>query len=102
MTVQVVSCERCGAPCKHNPKRNPNARLLRHAPTPQGVCAGCAMTRFLKTTEPLASLIRSKGPSVLLKPDVQQAAERLLPAGDSDAKQGEVNWQAVVDWWEFP
>lgn len=93
------SCQRCGEPLRVNPERNPEARLLRHAD--EGVCAGCAMTAFLKATEPLASIIAAKGPDVLLAPAVHATVGGLLAAGNSDAAPSEINWRRVVEQWEL-
>lgn len=99
MTVLVV-CQRCGTPCQVNAERNPEARLLRHAD--EGVCASCALTAFLKATEPIATLIAAKGPDVLLLPPVQAQIGALLAAGRSDARPSEIDYRAVVDRWELP
>jgi hypothetical protein len=98
----VIACDRCGVPLRVSRDRNEDARVLRHAAVPKGVCAGCAITRFLKTTEPLATVLRTRGPQLLLVPQVQQQAARVLSAGKSDADPVEIDWQAVVDRWELP
>jgi len=95
----VTHCERCGALCRVSDQRNPDARLLRHADA--GLCAGCAMTAFLKTMEPLATVLAAKGPEVLLVPAIQQQAARMLVAANSDASPGEIDWNRVVAQWEL-
>lgn len=97
---QAVACDRCHAPLRVSPDRNPDARLLRHSLT-TGVCAGCAMTHFLKTMEPLATILREQGPELLLAPAVQAQAGAMLVAAYSDADVREIDWPAVVERWSW-
>lgn len=98
-----VNCDRCGTPLVFRQQpRNPDARLMRHAQVPKGLCAGCSLTQFVKSVPVLDTLIAAKGPDVLLQPFVQAEIASLMAAGDADANPGEINWQGVVDWWAFP
>lgn len=82
--------------------RNEVARVLRKSATGKGVCVNCAATQFLRTMEPLATVIATKGPGVLLNPAAQVRFAAMLTAGDSDADGAEVDWQHVVDYWDLP
>jgi hypothetical protein len=95
-----MNCERCGVAVRVNPERDPDARLMRHAD--HGVCANCAITAFLKTMEPLATVIREKGPEILLAAGVGPQMAAALAAGHADARPGEIDWQIVVDQWDLP
>jgi hypothetical protein len=99
-TTGVVLCERCATPCKVNPDRNEAARLLRRSLS-TGVCANCGITEFLKTMEPLATVIKAKGLDVLLIPAVQAQAAAVLAAGQADAAPEEIDWRVVVEQWDL-
>lgn len=94
-----VHCDRCGVPLKVNPDRNENARLLRHSLT-AGVCANCAVTAFLKGMEPLATILATRGPAILLNPAAQAQFGAALKAGGADADSAEIDWQTVVEQWD--
>lgn len=96
----MTRCQRCSAPCRVNPDRNPDARLMRRS-TSEGLCANCAMTDFLKTMEPLSTVISTKGPEILLNPAVQRQVAAVLAAGEADAEPSEIDWTAVVGQWDF-
>ncbi len=95
----IVLCERCCTPCSVSPERNEQARLLRHADT--GVCVNCAVTAFLRTMEPLASVLAAKGPEVLLNEAAQAQFAAVLAAGFADARADEIDWRVVVAQWDL-
>lgn len=102
---EITHCQRCGKLCQSG-VGNPEARPLRRAVV--GYCADCAITHFIKDTEPLASIIAGgpwgpgKGPSILLNPHIQGDWQRLFVTGCSDADNSEINWQRVVELWDMP
>jgi hypothetical protein len=92
-------CDRCGVPCAVEASDNPDARLLKRANVPRGVCASCAATNFIKSTPALLWGIEKNGPEALLIPMIQQQFAAMLAAGNSDSDGSEINWQRVVDNW---
>lgn len=84
-----------------NPDRNPDARLLRHSLT-EGVCANCAATAFLKGTEPLATVMRGRGPEMLRDERVAAQFAAVMAAGGADARPDEIDWSTVIDQWWLP
>lgn len=99
---RFVRCERCLLSLKVTDDRNEDARVLRKAKTGQGVCVNCAATQFLRTMEPLATVLSARGPEVLRSEAAQVQFGAMLAAGDSDAKGAEVDWNAVIEHWELP
>lgn len=96
---EIVLCERCCAPCRANPERRAEARLLRHAD--RGVCVNCGITLFLKGTPPISTLLAARGASVLLGKAVQAQVSRIILAGQADAHPDEIDWMIVVAQWEL-
>jgi hypothetical protein len=97
-----TDCTRCGAPLQFTGNRNPDARLLRRSAVPVGHCASCAMTNFLQHMEPLATVLETKGPEILLDRRVVDQMANILAAGCADAKPQEIDWVSVVINWELP
>jgi hypothetical protein len=98
MPIQT-ECKRCGRPCQGG-KGNPEARLLKRSD--KGYCADCALTAFLKTTEPLNMLIASQGVGALRYPQIRQQIARLLIVGKSDANINEIRIERVIENWDLP
>lgn len=102
----VVTCIRCGIPCKLANSATEDARLLKHATKPEttGYCADCAVTDFMKNRSQLSALMSMNpaGKEMLLAPHVQQQFARLLEAGKADALPSEINWQRVYENWDLP
>lgn len=94
----VAPCQRCGVPCRVASSTNPDARLLKHAPTPEGFCPNCAVTEFLLGFEfMIGSDVRR-----LLSPHIQQQFAEIMRAGNADAMPDEIDWNAIVANWELP
>ena len=104
--IQVVFCSRCGLPCKLANHATEEARLLKHATSPEtsGYCPDCAIADFMKNHSPLGYLMEQNpaGKEMLLDSRVQARFARLLQAGNADAKPTEINWQVVYDNWDLP
>lgn len=101
----VTHCLRCGDPCRVKPgARNEDARILRAAKEPKGVCASCAVTAFLQSPEfPFRGMIEDNGPArVLSLPHVQQQMGAILRAAHSDAGAEEISWERVIGNWDLP
>lgn len=94
-----TKCKRCGKPCRGD-EGNPDARLLKRATS--GYCADCALTAFLKGTEPLGMLIENNGLETLRDPNFRLQILRLLIVGKSDANIGEINMDRVIENWKLP
>ncbi len=99
--VLLVSCDRCGAPLHFADTPASDARLLKLAEQPKGVCANCSVTGFLKTMEPLATIIVSKGSDVLLQPAVQRQMAAVIDSGQADARPDDIDWPTVVRQWDL-
>jgi hypothetical protein len=98
-----TACTRCGAPLQfRKPDRNPDARLLRKSAVPVGYCAACAMANWLQHTEPLTSILATKGPAMLLDRRMVDQMANVLAAGCADAKPQEIDWLSVVIHWDLP
>lgn len=95
----ITSCKRCGKECQSS-IGNPDARLLRRSN--QGYCADCALTEFLKRTEPLGMLIEQQGTTVLRNPNIRLQIAKLLIVGKSDADINEIDMERVIDNWNLP
>lgn len=95
------ACSRCSRPVRWTGPGSPRARLLRRAKAPQGWCASCALTGFLRDTEPLATLLKADQ-SKLLDSRVQEHVARVLRAGQADADVSEIDWPDVVRHWSLP
>ena len=95
----TVACDRCGAPCRISPRRDPDAKLLRHA-TPQesGLCADCAVAEWFVVSD----LRDSMDPRALLLPHVQAQFVAVMRAGRADLTPAEIHWERVVANWHLP
>lgn len=95
----ILNCERCGKKCQSG-EGNPEARLLKRAKN--GYCADCALTCFLKKTEPLGMLIEGQGPEILRHQSIRAQIATLLIIGNSDADIGEIDIETVIRNWRLP
>jgi hypothetical protein len=62
----------------------------------------CAITQFLKTTEPISSLLANLGVKVFYNPDIQEQIAHIMEAGHCDASPSEISWITVIENWELP
>lgn len=100
--AQVVECERCHRECRPG-KGNPKALLMRKST--KGYCVDCAVTQFLMSVEPIATMLRERGTDVLLtgeNPQVSEQFAEILRIGESDAHGDVIDWRRVVDNWHLP
>ena len=95
----AAHCKRCGKVCQPGPG-NPKARLLTRSH--KGYCANCALTAFLKQTEPLSGVLESQGPEMLRAEHVRLQIARLLLVGKSDATIGEIDIESIISQWGLP
>jgi len=93
-----ATCERCGKKCQGG-VGNPDARLLKRAH--KGYCAACALTAFLKNTEPLNMLLKEQGVEVLRMQHIREGIARLLIVGKSDANIGDIDIERVISNWDL-
>jgi len=99
---RTAACSRCGRILQIGASGNPNARLLKRTDKPNGYCANCSATQFLRTTGVLAEMMRMRGPEVLLNPMIQAQFLRVMQSGNADAQPLEIDWGAVVKNWHMP
>ena len=98
-----TNCTRCEAPVQfRDPPRNPDARLMRLSKVPVGYCAACAMANWLQHTEPLATILKTKTPAILLDRRAVDQMANVLAAGCADVKPQEIDWLSVVVHWDLP
>jgi len=97
--MENIKCQRCGRNCQSG-NGNPEARLLKRSD--KGYCADCALTAFLKTTEPLNMLIGSQGVGTLRNQNIRAQIANLLIVGKSDANIGEIDIERVIENWDLP
>ena len=95
-----TKCERCGKLCRGG-EGNPEARLLKRG-AKNGYCVDCALTAFLKGTEPLGMLIEENGIETLRDTNFRTQIARLLIVGKSDAGIGEIDIEKVIGNWKLP
>ena len=125
--IQTANCERCGVRLKVGPPPNPDARLLKRATIPSGVCVNCAATEWFKTIEPIREILdsprcrkchRSKGDAygqcrcekpqfstpqeIVMLPHVQAIFAQIMAAGNADARPEEIDWLEVAANWDLP
>jgi len=74
--------------------------------TPKGLCANCAVTRWLKETPPLCDMLTDEGrwridggPSAFLLPHVQRQFESLMRVGNCPVAPTEIDWPTIVVNW---
>ena len=94
-----MQCKRCNRECQPS-IGNPEARLLKRAKN--GYCADCALTIFLKQTEPLNMLIRQQGVEVLRHKGIINQLSNLLVIGKSDATIDEIDFERLIANWDLP
>lgn len=97
-----TNCLRCEARIKLNPAPGSEAKMLRRAKVPKGLCINCAVHDFLRNTYPPNIQLAESGPGILLYPMIQEKFADLMRTGLSDAAPEEIDWQRVVDNWELP
>ncbi len=100
--IRFARCQRCNLSMRVRVRSgNPDALLMQHSETGEGLCASCAATLFLYSIEHIKQSIDGKR-ELLLWDAMQQQFASLMQAGHADAKPEEINWQSVHDNWELP
>lgn len=100
--IRFARCQRCNLSMRVNVQPgNPDALLMRHSSTGEGLCACCAATAFLHSVPHIKHSIDNKR-DLLLWDVMQIQFAQLMQMGNADAKPEEVNWQHVHDCWELP
>lgn len=123
----LVVCDRCGRNCQAG-KADPKARLLRISETDEGLCLDCAVTEWLRVTEPICYMLgvhpqagkwqqreqaswdhsrkrhgeERTSPEALLLPQVQECVAGIMRTGKAQADPANVNWKWIVSNWEIP
>ena len=94
----LCACDRCGDPCRVARKRNPDAKMLRHAAVPVGNCINCAVAEWFVVT----GLRETTDPKGLLLPHIQEQFAAIMKMSKADGKPAEINWKKVVANWNLP
>ena len=110
-----VTCPRCGKPCTVRRGPREGERPLTCSNTRKGLCANCAVTRWLKetfpellTAEENAALEPHRndprwridgGPAALLLPHIQQQFEAVMRVGNCPVSPDEIDWPTIVANW---
>ncbi len=123
---QPSNCYRCGVRCRVADTSNAEARLLRHATEPHGLCVNCGATQWLK--ENVGEVIANQRcrkcdkhresygrrgcacsepdfpgiDDILRLEHIQKTFAQLMAVGKSDAKPDEIDWLEVIANWELP
>jgi len=97
----TTECERCGVRLRVDPLLNSDARMLRRAKVPKGLCINCAVHDFLRNTYP-CNMLLAKGPGSLAYPHVQEQFASIMRAGMSDALPDEIGWELIIENWDLP
>lgn len=92
-------CSRCAEACLVATGKDPDARLLRHSATPDGLCVNCAVAEwfFLLGLRGLVTDV-----TALRLPHVQERFVSVLKTGGSDAAAAEIDWAHVERHWDLP
>lgn len=99
----MTPCLRCGVPCRIATEQAQNARLMRNSLTTDGHCVNCAMTYYIRFGDGFGLIPwRVEDRRLFEYRGVQEAIERLLIVGNSDARPGDIDWSLVVKNWELP
>ena len=129
-TIQTANCERCGVRLKVGPPPNDDARLLKRAKVPRGICVNCAATEWFQSIDIVRELMnnprcracgkrkadtydrhrqcacpapRFAAPQeIVMLPQVQAIFAQILAAGNADAKPDEIDWLEVAANWDLP
>jgi hypothetical protein len=99
----TVSCLRCAMPCVVAETSNPEARILRAATTPHGVCPACHVTAFLQDPMyPFREFIERDNFAQLRDPRIQDEFTKLAIAGNADVPTAQIDWERVIQNWDLP
>lgn len=95
-----ATCERCSETCKVADRRDEDAKMLKKAAEPKGLCASCAVTEWFIVTG-LAEMHPSL-PKALDLPHVQKQFAAVMASGGADMKPEEIDWSRVIRHWNLP
>lgn len=101
-TETIVYCERCGARCKVDGSRNPDAKMLRRSKKPKGLCVNCAVHDWLRKTYPCNMILASSGPRVLAYQHIRDQFADIMRTAGADADPDEINWNLINENWDLP
>lgn len=127
---QIGQCQRCAVRCRVRGTQTADARLLRYALTPEGLCVNCAMTEWLQTTDGIKEQLANRkcrrcgglqtslgyfdrqcrcaqpdipGVGEILRlPHIQALFRQLMAVGRADAQPDEIDWDEVIANWDLP
>lgn len=95
-----ASCSRCGELCKVADATNKDARLLKHAATPEnGHCVNCGVVEWFWVMD-MRRLVTD--PKALALPHVQAQFAAVMKAGKADAPSVAIRWERVIATWNMP
>jgi len=100
--MDKVTCQRCGATCKIDPKLGSKATMLKRGKDAKGLCVNCAAHDGLRNTYPVNLILAQSGPRTLAFPHIQEQFAGLMKMANSDARPDEINWQRIIDNWDLP
>lgn len=100
--IQQATCQRCGLALRVDPKRGSNAKMLKRAAVPNGLCVHCAVHDWLRNTYPINIQLAENGPGALLVPALQRVYSQVMRVHNADAQPEEISWSRIVEFWELP
>lgn len=98
----MINCDRCGVKLQMDSPGNPDAKMLRRAKEPKGVCVNCAVHDWLRNTYPCNILLAQSGPKALVLPHIQEQFTGIMKVGMADAMPDEINWDLIIENWDLP
>ena len=98
----IINCERCGARCRVDGPRNPDAKMLRRSKEAKGLCINCAVHDWLRNTYPVNLIFTTLSPDALRLEHIQQQFTEIMRSGFADAKPDEIDWEAIIANWDLP
>lgn len=99
---KVLHCERCNVRIRLATRRNPDAKMLRLAKEPKGLCINCAVHNWLQNTYPVNILLAKSGPGCLAHQHIRDQFTEIMRSGRADANPDEINWNLLSDNWDLP
>ncbi|HIJ71675.1 MAG TPA: hypothetical protein HPP87_09980 [Planctomycetes bacterium] len=102
LKFKKLTCKRCGARVEADPVVGSQAKYLRRAVGPEGLCIHCAVHDMLRHLYPANMMLARSGAQSLLVPEIQKRFDELLQAAGTDARPGEIDWPTVVHNWDLP
>ena len=102
LPVNEIMCGRCGVRLRVDGSQNSQAKMLRRAKQPKGLCVNCAVHDWLRNIYPVNMLLAESGPKGLALPHIQEQFAGIMRVGMADALPDEISWELIIENWDLP